>query len=157
MKRTSKGFTIEYPDESMYGKPALFKVFFGRKYLIWKGKSFYQSLEYLSYSIKQCIDKGNKDETNFMYHVAAHIIKNGIMAGLCRDKDIYTDFGTDSKDFDGYKILVDEQKMIDDAIRSSLCLNNNVQAYVPENTAYINTQQKERFLRWYEKTHKAWK
>jgi hypothetical protein len=35
-----------------------------------------------------------------------------------------------------------------------MCLNNNEQAYVPENNSYINTKDKEMFLRFYEKTRK---
>ena len=154
MKRTHTGFTIEYPDNAGSGKPTLFKVYFGRKYFIWKGKSFFQSLETLSESIARTIRKGNLDETDYMYHVAAHIIKNGIMNGLCKADDIYSDFSTPSKELDGYKLLIAEQEMLDESIRSSLNLNNNVQAYVPTNNNYLTVADKEKFLRWYEKTHK---
>lgn len=94
-----------------------------------------------------------------MYHVAAHVIKNGILNGVCKDSDISNDFYKYDKNkledvFDGYAILVAEQEMIDYAIESSLCLNNNVQAYVPDNTAYITNAEKQKFLEWYAKTHK---
>ena len=153
-RKMTKGFPIYYPEQSGYGIPTLFKVYFGRKYLIWKGKSFYQSIEILGQSIRSCMNKGNTDETNFMYHVVAHITKNKIMHGECFIKEMYTDFSTPTKELNGFKLLVAEQEMIDDAIRSSLCLNNNVQAYVPDNTAYLTKADKERFLNWYYKNHK---
>jgi hypothetical protein len=89
-----------------------------------------------------------------MYHVVAHILKNGMQQGVCKHEDIFNDFSTPTRDVDGYKMLIVEQEMIDEAINSSLCLNNNVQAYVPDNSNYITQAQKEKFLRWYEKTHK---
>ena len=155
MKKTSKGFTIQYPDNTGSGNPTLFKVFFGRKYFIWKGKSFFQALELLSKSIEATITKGNLNESNFMYHVVNHILKNRIMFGVCKEQDLYSDFSTPTKEVNGFKLLVAEQEMIDEAINSNLCLNNNRQAYVPDNTAYINAADKQRFLRWYEKNHKS--
>ena len=154
IKKMTKGFRIHYPDKSGYGKPTLFKVYFGRKYLIWKGKSFYQSIEILGQSIRSCMNKGNTDDTNFMYHVVSHIMKNKIDHGECFEKDLYSDFSTPTKELNGFKLLVAEQEMIDEAISHSLCLNNNVQAYVPDNTAYLSKADKERFLAWYYKTHK---
>ena len=153
-KKTNKGFQINYPNSTLYGTPTLFKVYFGRKYLIWKGKSFYQSVETLSKSIQSCINKGNIDETNFMYHVAMHIKKNGILFGECFIEEMYNDFSTPYKECDGFKVLKMEQEMIDEAIHSKMCLNNNLQAYVPNNTAYISKAQQDKFLTWYYKTHK---
>ena len=155
MKKTVKGFAIQYPDTAGYGKPTLFKVFFGRKYFIWKGKSFYQALELLGKSIESAINKGNENPSHFMYHVVNHILKNKIMFGVCKEDDLYTDFSTPTKELNGYKLLVSEQEMLDEAIVSSLCLNNNVQSYVPDNTAYINSADKEKFLRWYEKRKRS--
>ena len=90
-----------------------------------------------------------------MYHLVQHIKKNGITKGFCKIEDVFTDYvREESGTVKGYQMLIDEQGMIDKAIADSLCLNNNVQAYVPENTSYITNADKEKFLRWYEKNHK---
>lgn len=153
-KVISAGFPIEIPITAK-AEPCVFKVYFGRKYIIWKGKSLRQSIDLIGKSIMARIRDDNHDKSNFMYHVVQHIKKNGITKGFCRIEDVYTDYvREDSGTVKGYQMLVDEQKMIDQAMADSLCLNNNAQAYVPDNNAYISNADKEKFLRWYEKTHK---
>lgn len=153
-KVISAGFPIEIP-QTQKAEPCVFRIYFGRKYLIWKGKSLRQSIDLIGKSINARLRDGNPDNTNFMYHLVQHIKKNGITKGFCKIEDVFTDYvREESGTVKGYQMLVDEQKMIDKAIKDSMCLNNNVQAYVPENNSYITNADKEKFLRWYEKTHK---
>lgn len=154
-QKTSKGYPIhlEAGFETI-GNPCVFKVMFGRKYFIWKGKSLSQSLDFLGKSISSRIAKVALDETDFMYHVVRHIKRSKIANGVVFAKDVYTDFDTISGNFSGFKMLQDEQSMLDASAKDPMCLNNNEQAYVPENNSYINTKDKEMFLRFYEKTRK---
>jgi hypothetical protein len=152
--RVTKGFPIEIPSSKLSASASVFKVHFGKKYFIWKGKSLYQSIEILAKSIMARIRDGNLDDTNQMYHVVEHIKKNGITRGECMADNVFNDYDKEDGTVDGYRMLVDEQAMLDKASKSLYCLNNNIQAYIPENTAYISTKQKERFKVKFEKTHK---
>lgn len=153
-KVISAGFPIEIPI-SQKAEPCVFKVHFGKKYLIWKGKSLRQSLDIIGKSINARLRDDNTDKTNFMYHVVQHIKRNGITKGFCHIENVFTDYvreGTET--VKGYQMLVDEQNMLDKARKDGYCLNNNEQAYVPDNNAYITNADKEKFLNWYYKKHK---
>ena len=152
--RITKGFPIEIPIGKVQSAASVFKVYFGKKYFIWKGKALYQSAEIISKSIVARLRNGNFNEIDFMYHVVNHIKKNGITKGFCKAESVFNDYERDNGTINGYQMLIDEQKMLDEARKDGYCLNNNAQSYVPENTAYISNKDKQRFLVKYEKTHK---
>ncbi len=142
---TSKGFPIVAP---YVGSTALFKVYFGKKYLIWKGKSLIQSIDLLGSGIRSGIVKG-VPEDHYLYHVITHIKKTRVLTG--RVEILGDDYQKDVSSIDGFRLLKDEQFALDMADGDDLCLNNNEQAYIPVNTAYISEKEKQRFLNWYEK------
>jgi hypothetical protein len=136
------------------GIPCVYKVWFGKKYFIWKGKSLSQSLDIIGKAIQLRIIRRNLDTTDFMYHVVKHIKRNQIKQGHVSTENVYTDFDTASGNFSGFNMLRDEQMLLDASAQDIMCLNNNEQAYVPDNNAYISNKDKEAFLRLYEKTRK---
>lgn len=142
---TSKGFPIVAPYS---GATTLFKVYFGKKYLIWKGKSLTQSIDLIGSSIRSGITKELKED-NFLYHVVNHIKKTRTLSGYV--EILGNDYEKDGKIVDGFRLLKDEQIALDEADGDPLCLNNNEQSYIPINTAYISEKMKNRFLNWYEK------
>jgi|GEM_PF-1214538 len=155
-KKTSSGFPISV-DGVELAKPSVFKVFFGRKYFIWKGKNLGQSIDFIGKSINARMRDGNLDKTNFMYHVANHVLKSKVMCGICKIEFVFNDYESELGIIDGYSMLKKEQEMLNESINDPYCLNNNVQAYVPDNNAYITNKDKQRFLNWYEKNISKWK
>jgi len=55
---------------------------------------------------------------------------------------------------DGLRVLKLEQYLLDEADGDPLCLNNNVQAYVPDNNVWITQPMKNKFLKWYKERRK---
>lgn len=151
--KVSAGFPISVEGIEL-GKPSVFKIYFGRKYIIWKGKSIGQSIDFIGKSINARRKDGNTDKTNFMYHVVNHISKNGVMRGICDIESVTNDYEKENGSIDGYAMLMEEQRMLDESVKDTYCLNNNLQAYIPDNTSYISNRDKERFLNKYYKTHK---
>ncbi|HQV53980.1 MAG TPA: hypothetical protein PLX17_00615, partial [Chitinophagaceae bacterium] len=136
--------------------PTVYKVIFGKKYLIWKGKSLLQSCEILAKSISAGISKINRGipipETDYLYHVLKHIKSTRTAsAHVIVEAD---DFMDEFEVIDGLKVLKFEQRLLDEADGDPLCLNNNEQAYVPVNNIWISQATKNQFLRWYQNRRK---
>jgi hypothetical protein len=146
--RVSKGFPITYPSSFLKSVPCVFTVRFGRKYFIWKGKSLYQSAEMLGKSIRTRL-VGNNPDDGFMFHIVNHIKRNQIVKGTIVPSEIFQF----TEPVDGFLMLKKEQELLDASREDAMCLNNNVQAYVPQNSTYINGKDKTKFLRWFEKTY----
>lgn len=144
----SKGFPIVAP---YIGDCCLFKVYFGKKYLIWKGKSLLQSIDTLGNGIKAGVAKGIED-THYLYYVCEHIKKTRCLRGTVEiiSSNFLYKKSNGSIAINGFNLLKSEQIELDKAKEDELCLNNNEQAYVPNNTAYITDTQKNKFLNWYE-------
>ena len=139
----TKKFHIEVPTHTYFSVPSVFKVFFGKKYLIWKGKSLLQSCEMLSESIERYIRLQRNIDTDYLYHVCNHIKRTRCIAATVTVIDnefIRTIKGTES--INGYAMLVAEQKLLDRASKDPDCLNNNIEAYVPN---WITAAHKEKF------------
>lgn len=153
INKTSKGFPIKLDGIGTHlnNVPCVFKIRFKNKYFIWKGKSLTQSIDFIGKSISSCINKGNTDDTQFMYYVARYVKRYKVTFGEVLPEDIYTDFTTDAGNFSGLMLLKTEQGLLDDAANDPNCLNNNEQAYVPENNSYLSNKDKDAFLRWFEK------
>ncbi len=142
---TSKGFPIVAP---YIGTTTLFRVNFGKKYLIWKGKSLIQSIDYLGSSIKSSLTKDLQRE-HYLFHVVSYIKKTRTLTASV--EILGNDYEKGDGSINGLQLLKDEQLALDSADGDELCLNNNEQAYVPVNTAYISEKDKNKFLNWYEK------
>jgi hypothetical protein len=142
---TSKGFPIVSPYD---GRTSLFRVYFGKSYLIWKGKSLIQSINLLGSGIRTATTKEISDD-HYLYHVVSHIKKTRTISG--RVEILANDYEKDNNSIDGFRLLKDEQIELDNSNLDHLCLNNNVQSYVPVNVAYISEKDKTKFLNWYEK------
>jgi hypothetical protein len=85
-----------------------------------------------------------------MYHVFTHIKRTRCLRGTVEivDNDFIKD--PDSSAIDGLAMLKMEQRLLDQAKKDPMCLNNNIQAYVPESISYLSEAVKTKFLQWYE-------
>lgn len=145
---TSKGFPITAPYS---GATTLFRVYLGKKYLIWKGKSLLQAVDFIGSGIRSNLTKELPPE-HYLYHVVNHVKKTRVLSG--RVEILANDYEKPIGGIDGFRLLKDEQIALDEADGDELCLNNNEQSYIPLNTQYISEKEKERFLNWYAKTRK---
>lgn len=145
------GYSLLIPSKQCNGDPAIYKVYFGSRYLVWKGRSFSQSCDLLAKSISAGLNKVRKGdslpEEHQMCHVVKHIISGRVTSGkvelLCND--FIDEFGS----IKGIDLLKEEQRALDAVDGDPLCLNNNEQAYVPINNTWISEADKNKFLKWY--------
>ena len=137
---------IEVPTHQYESIPTVFKVYFGKKYFIWKGKSLLQSCQYLAESIERYIRLQKNIDTDYLYHVCNHIKKTRSQLATVEVIDnsfVRSIKGAES--INGYALMVAEQKLLDKAKNDELCLNNNEEAYVP---AWISIAHKEKFAQY---------
>lgn len=139
----TKKFHIEVPTHTYFSVPTVFKVFFGKKYLIWKGKSLLQSCETLAESIERYIRLQKNIDTDYLYYVCNHIKKTRCIAATVKVlENEFIRTIKDAESINGYAMLVAEQKLLDKAKGDFLCLNNNAEAYIPN---WITAAHKEKF------------
>ena len=127
------------PTHKYASVPSVFKVWFGKHYLVWKGKHLYQSCEFLAEGIERYIRLKKNDDTDYLYHVCNHIKRTRCMKGSVEviDNDFVKE---DSEAIDGVRILKVEQELLDSAT-DGFCLNNNSQAYIPQWVGATATQK----------------
>lgn len=131
---------IEVPTHKYKSDPAVYKVYFGKYYLIWKGKSLFQSCEFLAEGIERYRRRNTNDETDYLYHVCNHIRRSRTQKATV--EVIANDFKKpDSDAINGFKMLKLEQELLDKA-NDGYCLNNNAIAYVP---GWVNKAHAEHF------------
>lgn len=125
----TKKYPIEVPTQTYESVASVFKIWFGKHYLIWKGKSLLQSCQFIAENIERYIRMQKSDETDYLYHVCNHIKKTRcIKATVEVLENEFTKGG--STTVNAYKLLVAEQKYLNKAKKDPLCLNNNEQAYI---------------------------
>jgi len=142
-------YHIVVPTHQFESIPTLFKVYFGKKYLIWKGKSLLQSCQFLAEGIERFIRLQKTDDTDYLYHVCNHIKKTRCIQATVEVIDnsfMRTRNGSES--INGYAMLVEEQKLLDRAKNDLLCLNNNLEAYVPN---WVTVAHKDKFAEYLKK------
>lgn len=107
-----------------------------------------QSIDFIGMGIRSNQSKEVPIE-HYLYHVVNHIKRTRVLSGIV--EILGNDYEKPISGIDGFRLLKDEQIALDEADGDVLCLNNNVQAYIPINTAYISEKEKNRFLNWYQK------
>lgn len=120
------------PQEGGMGQPAVYKVWFGKSYFIWKGKSLLLSATWLAESVERALRTEKIDDTNYLWHVFKHIKKTRcqkahievVEADFIRKGSVVA--------VDVYKILKSEQALLLAANGDVNCLNNNEIAYIPK-------------------------
>lgn len=123
---TSK-FPIEVPTHEYYSNFAVYKIWFGQRFFIWKGKSFAQSVESISVLIDRARRLHANDRDGFLYNVIAYINKSRVTRGTVEIVSI-----ADFDDTDWIKFLKVEQNLLAAHKNDVKCLNNNFTAYVPK-------------------------
>ncbi len=149
------GFSLIVPEDET-SVPAVYKVRLGKKYFIWKGKALQQSCVILAKSISAGLSKLARNEqipeTDYLYHVLKHIRSTRCTHGTVEVEA--NDFMDDYGKLDPVKVLKYEQKLLDEATGDLLCLNNNAEAYIPQNNAWISEPQKKAFRKWLKERRK---
>lgn len=130
---TSK-YHIEVPTNDHMSPPSVYKVWFGKSYFIWKGKSLLQSATWLAESIERYLRNDKNDTDSYLYFVCAHIRKTRCIKATIEvvDSDLIRE-GT-AHSIDVYRMLKVEQSLLDEATahEDKKCLNNNFQAHIPK-------------------------
>jgi hypothetical protein len=142
---TSK-YPIEVPTHEYYSNFAVYKIWFGTRFFIWKGKSFSQSVETISVMIDRARRLHYDDKTNFLHLVVKHIIRNRVTKGVVEIMSI-----ADFDDTDWLKFLKDEQNLLTAHMNNELCLNNNFVAHVPK---WMGQDITNEFNEWLKVRHK---
>lgn len=137
-------FRIEVPTHKHdIGRPAVFKVWFGKHYLIWKGKRLLQSCEFLAEGTERYIRLQKNEETDYLYHVCNHIKRTRCQKATVEVMaDDFTKEG--SEVINALKMLKLEQQLLDEST-DGLCLNNNSEAYVP---SWVSDAASNGFFKW---------
>lgn len=138
----TKKYHIEVPTHTYDSDPSIFKVWFGKHYLIWKGKSLLQSCQFLAENIERYIRLQKNIDTDYLYHVCNHVKRTRCMQATV--EVLGQDFirrGTEEA-IDGFKMLKMEQDLLNKAKNDTLCLNNNLIAYV---SGWITKKDQEKF------------
>lgn len=147
----TKKYPIELPHVSYYGAPAVYKVWFGKSYFIWKGKSLKQSAEQLSESIERYLRMDKDDPDNVLYVLCAFIRKTRCMRAKIEmvDSDLRKEGSVVA--IDAYRMLRLEQDLLNEAMESHKCLNYNEQAYIPKWMENDEPAAVQKFLRGWNK------
>jgi hypothetical protein len=125
----TKKWPIEVPTQTYESVASVFRIDFGKHYLLWKGKSLLQACQFIAENIERNIRLQKDDPTDYLYHVVKHIKKTRCIGATA--KVIENEFTKgDTTTVNCYKLLMAEQKYLDAAIGDPLCLNNNEQAYI---------------------------
>lgn len=147
----TKKWPIEVPTHTYESVPSVFKIEFGKHYLIWKGKSLLQSCQFIAENIERNIRMQKDDPADYLYHVVKHIKKTRCIGATVKVLDNEFTKG-DTTTVNAYKLLMTEQKLLDAAIGDPLCLNNNAQAYISQ---WMPPKDQQKFLEHYEATDDA--
>lgn len=139
----TRKWPIEVPTHKYESLPSLFIVWFGKKYLIWKGKSLLQSCEFLAEGIERYFRLQKNDDTDYLYYICNHIKKHKVIHATVDVVDnSFIRHIKEMESINGYAMLLAEQKLLDKAKNDLNCLNNNAEAYVPN---WMKPAHKEKF------------
>lgn len=148
----TKKYHIEVPTDTYTGSPAcVYKVWFGKAYLIWKGKRLLQSADALAESIERYLRRDDNIPGSWIYHVCNYIRKTRCQRAKIEMVDC--DFIPAGKvtAIDVYRMLKLEQSLLKEAHGDPLCLNNNEQAYISKWMEDARPDDVDKFLRTWDK------
>lgn len=139
----TKHFHIEVPTHQYESVASVFKIYFGKKYLIWKGKSLLQACKFIAEGVDRNIRLKRSDDTDYLYHVCNHVKKTRCIKATVEVIDnSFERTIREAHSINGYAMLVLEQRLLDKAKNDELCLNNNEIAYVPN---WMTQAHKDKF------------
>jgi hypothetical protein len=145
----TKKWSIEVPTQKYHSIASIFRIEFGKHYLIWKGKSLLQACQFVAENIERYIRLQKDDRSDQLYHVVAHIKRSRCISATV--KVLENEFtNEETGTISAYKLLMAEQKILDAAIGDPFCLNNNDQAYVSN---WMPARDQQKFLAYYESTN----
>lgn len=130
LPKITKKFHIEVPTQKYFSKAAVFKIWFGQKYLIWKGKSLLQSCQFIAENLERYIRLHKDNREDQLYHVCNHVVKTRCIKAYVEVLEYEFVRRGSEETIDAYKLLMAEQKYLNKASKDPMCLNNNEQAYI---------------------------
>lgn len=149
----TKKYHIEVPTHQHQSTaPAVYKVWFGKHYFIWKGKGLLQSASQLAESIERYLRLQKNEPESWIYHVCNHVAKTRcIRATIEVVQSGFVKKGTKGA-IDCLSMLREEQRLLDAAGDDKYCLNNNTQAYVSKWMELDAVSDVQKFLTEWEKS-----
>lgn len=133
-------FPIEVPTHKYYSNYAVYKIWVGKYFMVWKGKSFLQSAQTIATLIERGLRLPIIDKSNYLYHVVGYIKRARVTRGYVEIVDI-----ADHDDKDWLRFLKTEQELLTAHKNDPLCLNNNFSVYIPE---WMGVEVKKQFEDW---------
>lgn len=105
--------------------PCVFKLVYNERYVIVKAKSMDGTCKGIQKSLNQFLDGSNcqRDPGNMYYHFFTYVEKN---EGHTFSVQLIMETTN------AYELLKAEQILLDGAKKNKKCLNNNVDAYIPQ-------------------------
>jgi hypothetical protein len=139
-------WNIIVPTNTYDSVTTLYKVWFGKKYFIWKSKSLLQGCEMLAVMIDRWRRKGNIPDTDYLYYVVNHIKNARVLQATV--EVVANEFNRKGSEsiIDGFKLLKAEQELLNKAKNDYLCLNNNEIAYTPKWISVGDINKFEKYL-----------
>jgi len=133
-------YHIEVPTHQVYIREASpYKVWFGSKFYIGKGKSIVQSVESMATYIERALRTGKNDDTSLYYHIVAYVKRARIIKGRVELISDESFIGREAE------LLILEQTLLDKHKDDPNLLNNSFDAYIPK---WIPAEQAELFIQW---------
>lgn len=125
-------YHIEVPTHTHMSPPAVYKVWFGKSYFIWKGKSLLQSATFLAEGIERYLRKAQPDTKNYLHKLCMHIKKTRCIKAHVEVIDSeFTKPGT-QESIDVYRMLKVEQGLLKEGQNEPKCLNSVFKAFPPK-------------------------
>lgn len=103
----------------------VYRISFNDKFVIVKAKDHIMSIQAIQKSLNQFMRNSElqRNPTNLYYHFFSYVEKV---------KDGYFTVEILLESDNAYELLKAEQKALNEAIKDKKCLNNNVEAYIPD-------------------------
>ncbi len=139
---SSDGYQIKCNQSEFQFGYSLLKISLGKKFYIVRAKSVKSTIDNLGKQIRTGLNKKGLPAEALLVHVVKHIIRARPLVGIVERIE---SFDT------ALQLIKAEQLLLDAHQHDPMCLNNNSQAYVPIGNDFLNEQDKQRFLKWFEK------
>lgn len=136
----TKKWHIEVPTHKYYSNYAVYKIWFGKYFFIWKGKSMLQSAETIAVFIERACRLSGNDSAHYLYHVVGYINRARVTKAYLEIVEI-----ADFDDKDWLKYLQIEHNLLTAHKNDPYCLNNNFSVYVPD---WMGAEVKQSFETW---------
>ena len=146
-KESAQSFSFNLPESnSNNDTPVVFKLYYGEKYIIHKGKYLAASIKILERNCGYYIAYNHDKKDNVDYYEAFYNY-------VKKNPNLTFRVEVIKHDIDAFEILKTEHILLNNSIRDKNCKNNNLTPYIPkfnEKTGMYNWIKQEELERYYE-------